>query len=903
MEEKFTLKVVQNGQTKLARQLRSGAGANGQALVVKAEEAASYQLVNQVTLTSPAKLQFKRKGDNLQVSLPGGDPDMPDLVIQNYFAVEGSAIKGISQSGEWMAYDTSVFVPKPVSPGDKSAKTFNPDNSAPVALGEVPVSTLVKFDSPLGLAAIGGGALALGAMGKGGGSGGGTPTPANNTDALSVIKSYAGAPGTAVQPTAAQYTAAGVTVPTVDGVTPANVLAALNQVISGKQAADVASKTQVQALADALKTSWALIVAEANGKDTDTTPSSAPTAVDYLNVGVKVGTTTKALDLMNSALGQLSSTSVNTAAAIKDLATAADNVMKVAAGSSGASLSKADLISLGLKVNASSSGITTEEAAAFTAQLANLESSLGKSDALKTGEAVDTIDELQALFSLQAMRSYNDDSAATKTQPAPGVTDYTNIGIKSYASLSDTTDASRVALDYKNFGLSNDTLASTLNSALDNQASGTALTKTVVQTVVDAYYKVLKETGSTTSNTGTYVETTYKPSIDEFKSLGITHVDKTALVATDTSLLSLLNSAIGRLSASAVDTASEIQALEKAAENLLAQGTVSDPTTPAHTYVVTYTTDSEWLSGFSALGISGVTASNLSGIKTAIDTADSATPVAEIGTKINEVKELQAIVSLYRINDYAVDDTINPLPTLADYQAILANQGGSLLSNGLNANLSSYNDAVRTEPLVSNNHTTFTEVQMKDLIVSFDKILKYADGDMYSALDPAPTLADLTNIGLGNGWTDAQKKFVSGDQINTPPVHSGTLKMPNNLALFVDVIGGKTKDQVNTIKELNDLANIVSRIIQLENQDLTGKDTSESKQAVYDNLAGGRLTISDFQSLGLDVTELNRYSGQVQTNRLYSVYDRIIDHANNTDTINSLSTLQDYINRTSGINA
>ncbi len=324
MEEKFTLKVVQHGQTKLARQLRSGAGANGQALVVKAEEAASYQLVNQVTLSSPAKLQFKRKGDDLQVSLPGGDPDMPDLVIQNYFAVEGSAIKGISQSGEWMAYDTSMFVPKPAAQGDKPAKAFNPDSASAVALGEVPFSTLMKFDSPMGLAAIGGGAFAVGSMGKSTGSGGGTSNSSNSTDALSVIKSYAGASSTAVQPTAAQYTAAGVTVPTVDGVTAANVLTALNQVISGKQAADVTTKAQVQALADALKTSWAVIMAEANGSTSDATPDSAPTADDYLNVGVKVGTTSKALALMNSALGQLSSASVNTAAAIKDLASAAD---------------------------------------------------------------------------------------------------------------------------------------------------------------------------------------------------------------------------------------------------------------------------------------------------------------------------------------------------------------------------------------------------------------------------------------------------------------------------------------------------------------------------------------------------------------------------------------------------
>ena len=147
MEEKYSLKVIQNGQTTLARQVRSGAGANGQALVIKAQEAASYQLVNPVTLTSPAKLQFKRKGDDLQVSLPGGDSDMPDLVIQNYFAMEGNAVKGISQSGEWMSYDTSVFMPKAVTPGDKPVKALNPGSPVAVSLAETPVALLGKFDT------------------------------------------------------------------------------------------------------------------------------------------------------------------------------------------------------------------------------------------------------------------------------------------------------------------------------------------------------------------------------------------------------------------------------------------------------------------------------------------------------------------------------------------------------------------------------------------------------------------------------------------------------------------------------------------------------------------------------------------------------------------------------------
>jgi len=61
------------------------------------------------------------------------------------------------------------------------------------------------------------------------------------------------------------------------------------------------------------------------------------------------------------------------------------------------------------------------------------------------------------------------------------------------------------------------------------------------------------------------------------------------------------------------------------------------------------------------------------------------------------------------------------------------------------------------------------------------------------------------------------------------------------------------------------------------------------------------LTIAEFQSLGLDVSLLNSVSGQVQTNRLYSVYDSIIN--TDTDAIKNLLTLQAYINKTSGINA
>ena len=887
MEEKYSLKVIQNGQTTLARQVRSGAGANGQALVIKAQEAASYQLVNPVTLTSPAKLQFKRKGDDLQVSLPGGDSDMPDLVIQNYFAMEGNAVKGISQSGEWMSYDTSVFIPKAVTPGDKPVKALNPGSPVAVSLAETPVALLGKFDSPLGLAAIGGGALALGTMGKGGGSGGGgssTPTPANNTDALSVIKSYAGAIAGSVEPTSAQYTSAGVILPTVDGVTAANVLAALNRVVSGKQPADVAGKAQLQALADALKTSWAVIIAEANGSTADATQNSAPTAADYLNVGVTVGKTTKALDLMNSALGQLSSSSVNTAAGIKDLAAAADNVMKVAASISGASVSAADLEKLGLKINGANSGITSKLAADFKDNLANLKSGLGTSDALNTGEAVDTYEELQALFSLQAMRTYNDDTASTKTQPAPGVADYTNIGIKSYASLSDlTANTNSVPLDYTKFGLTSDSaLAATLNSALDNQASGTALTKTVLQNMVEAYYRVLKEAGSTTSNTGTYFnDPANNPSLANYISIGITKSDanKTALAdATDVGLKTLLNDAIGRLPVSAVDTASEIQALEKAAENILAIGAGTGAGTTRTG--VTYTIDADWLSGFSLLGVTGVTATNLAAIKTAIDAKDG----SNNGTAIDTVQELQAIVSLYRINDYALKSGSLLLPNLDDYKAVCSENSG-LLTDPSSNYLSAYNDAVNVK-----NSNSFTGAEIKSMVESYNRILDEANGSSADSNGQVnPSKSDYLAVGVGDG--SSSRDVIQSMLGNTDFAH-----------LLTDVISVKTTSQVDTVTELNSLALVIARINELSDLSHTPGTNDRNELTKYQSIKGGMVTTDELQSIGLIVNSLTDQSVgvDVRNHRLYDVFDHIMS-AVTTQELDSLSKLQAYINNTQSI--
>ena len=477
--------------------------------------------------------------------------------------------------------------------------------------------------------------------------------------------------------------------------------------------------------------------------------------------------------------------------------------------------------------------------------------------ALKSGEAVKTIADVQALFSLQAMRSYNDDTATSKTQTAPGVSDYTNIGIKSYASSTDTTEDNRIALDASNFG--NVNLQTALNSALDNQASGTALTKTVLQNMVDAYYKVLKEAGSTVSSTGSYVnDSSNNPTYSDYNNLGITHSSgtKAALTASDSKLLNLMNDVLGRSTVAAVDTTTELQAIEKAAENILAIGAGNGEGTSIAG--LTYTSDknsSDWLdgqTGFSALGITGVNSNNLAGVKKAIDTADS----ANTGDAIDTVQELQAIVSMYRINDYADNNNTNPLPTLADYQAVLLGQSGKL-TDAVNANLSSYNSVVLNKPDGA-NHSTFTDAQIKSMVLSYNTILNFADGSSTPYLNPAPTQTDFTNIGVGNGLSTGLKTSVT--------TMLGVTEYANLLA---DVIGGKNTSQVSTVSQLNDLATIIERIKELEEK--ISSDTNK-----YTSITGGPLSVDDFDKLGLDTSRLKDTSGTTLQNRLNYIYDNLI---------------------------
>ena len=211
---------------------------------------------------------------------------------------------------------------------------------------------------------------------------------------------------------------------------------------------------------------------------------------------------------------------------------------------------------------------------------------------------------------------------------------------------------------------------------------------------------------------------------------------------------------------------------------------------------------------------------------------------------------------MYRINDYADNNNTNPLPTLADYQAVLLGQSGKL-TDAVNANLSAYNSVVVNTPDGA-NHNTFTDAQVKSMVLSYNTILNFADGSSTSYLNPAPTQSDFTNIGVGNGLRSDLKTSVN--------TMLGVTEYANLLA---EVIGGKNASQVNTISQLNDLATIIERIKELEEK--TSSDANK-----YTSITGGPLSVDDFDKLGLETTRLKDATSGVIQNRLNYIYDNLI---------------------------
>jgi hypothetical protein len=863
MNEKYSLKIIQHGKTQQARLVQSGAGMAGQAVVIQATDAARYQLVNVVTLVSPNKLQLKRVGDALHLVLPGGDIEAPDLVIQDYFQVKGASLQGSSISGEWMNYDTTGLTTNP-APSVSGADTLSSsviDKTSNVSLGGEGV--LGTFTEHPWLWA---GGLA-GAAAAGGGGGGGGSTPASDTSPLAVIQAYANATaGSGVTaPTLATYKSAGVkalanlsettasadidsaTVTTALGVTSSAWLATLNSAVDKRTDGSTLTVAQLQALSD----SYYRILSEADGSvntstDTIVYPStgiSNPTATDYANIGATVGNA-KSVDLLNDFVGLSIKAAVDTVDEINTFAAAAYNVMLKAGVAVGTGSLPATytldtewitgLTALGIV------GVNANNIVAVNAAIAATAISGTANDGLE----VDTVLEIKGLvkgaIALQAMVDYTNTNG---TSTAPTLSTYTDAGIKAFNSLPYTSAADRVALSSSNADIN------ALNSALD-KLTGSSLTLNTsntlfdgtVQKMVDSYYRILKEAdgkyiGDTnggaiyydgtsvakTADTDVYADVANDPSgagsdplASDYANIGLTKADGTALTVaspTNTKILALLNNAVGRFNTSKVDTLIELAAIEKAAENVFALSTGGLLGTVSYTGS---TADADWVAGLTALGIAGVTASNITAIKLAIDAKDS----ANNGVAVDTVAELQAIVSLARMvaftNDTAIlGSKIAATPTMTDWGA-LVNVNTSLSdSTVINLDASTYWKSNSTNGVNALNSaldtyvgSTLTTTDLKNIADAYGRVLQEADNSRTFNTDVSKVdgsvnsdllLADLTHLGV--------------TFLNTPAITTGTTSLVSEEKLVLDVIAGMTSAAVDTVAELNDIAKAADNVV------------------------------------------------------------------------------------------
>jgi hypothetical protein len=443
----------------------------------------------------------------------------------------------------------------------------------------------------------------------------------------------------------------------------------------------------------------------------------------------------------------------------------------------------------------------------------NINNILSMKDALvataDTGLAADTVAELLSLLGLVRLQAFTDDGAAigAKSVATPTLNDWSVLNLTANTSLTDDTNVTplNTATYWKTSNPTNGLNA--LNSALDTFTSGqlgtfngAVMSNNVLQAIVDSYGRILQEAdGSRATDTDvskisditlpvdlSTANTSAKDVLEQdLINVGVKSggVNNGTTLNTDTGIFysftgELLASSIGSLASTAVDTVAELNNLVDIAENVMKQA--------AGGTGVSYTTDAQWVTALTSLGVTGATSNNTTTIKSKIDADDA--------TGVDTYDELQAIVSLVRVNDYAALNTGNVTPTLSDYEILtLQGSGSHLYTDAKSAYLNGYNDYVNTQTSITSADTIET------MVVSYNLIFDLADGSRTVGNTPTtlPTVTDY-NIILGAG-------VVAGG--------AGIAAAGSETYLLNDIINGLTTTQVDSVSKLQGLDATVKKLL------------------------------------------------------------------------------------------
>ena len=801
MTTRHALKIVQHGQTQQQKTVQAGSGLHGQALVVKATADTRYQLTDIVTQTSPAKLQVKRVGNDLHLALPGGDVQAPDIVLQDYFSVSNASLWGVSSAGEWMGYDSSAL--------QTAQQTTTSAAPQTLALATPSQGWLSTFDSPWGLAGVAGGVAVLAAAGGGGGS---ASTSSEATpSAETILKNHATDDASNTDPTLANYTSYGIkayaslTDTYKDNrvaLSASNTnLSAINSALVKLGSANI-TQEKVQAAVDA----YYRILKEADGNtsvdvdvyaDTTYDPVNAatyddPTAADYAAIGATAGATTQALALLNDVVGRVNASAVDSVNEINALARAAENVMLQAQAATSAATGGPSLYTTDAEWLTGLALIGVQDVTT-SALLADAKAAIAAT--ADDGSAVNTVEKLKAVIApvlaFQTLKDFTNDSAAigSKTAATPTLSTYKDLGVQAWTSLTDTT---RVALDDAAVGgLLN---ATGLNSYLDTQA-GSTLSKDSVQALVDALYRILKEAdGSTATDLDVYPQdgTQEDPSAADYAAVGVTVSDVSTGTASTNETLNLLNDAVGRAASSAVDSHSELQALQATAQDVmrLANGQTAQQT------------DANLLAGLKNLsGLSTLNSTQLDLVKAAI------AATADDGSAVDSVTELQGVMqkamALQTLKNYSVSNS-NSTPTLADYQNaglkafdnLSTENPGTDIGSGsaafLTANI--LNTALDARDLSTETTADAIQTALQAMVNAYYRVLSEADGVVNTSTN-TDVYANPSNNPSAN---DPQRSDYEALGV--------VLGSDAALALLNDHVGLSADAAVDSVAELNALA-------------------------------------------------------------------------------------------------
>lgn len=621
--------------------------------------------------------------------------------------------------------------------------------------------------------------------------------------------------------TATQLTSLGVDVT-------ATSLTAVSDAI--RASADDLSSLNTTAKLKALVEAYNTLLAEANGSTADATVTN-PSATDYAAIGADIGTAktdTAALDRLNKIVGNLATTAVDTVGEITKLAATLDKIQTVAELATDATLTDAQKFSADELKNLGLTGFTGTEtqntalalkvseairdkavADVVAGDLAN-----GKLDATgaRTTWSQTQLERLQTLVSQEIIKNYVvDNNNSANTTLAPTATDWANVSV-----FSARTDGSG------KFDAINANQLAYLNTAVAVLPAASVDTTAKLQTIVDAYARIIQEAnGSAAAD----ANASLNPLAGDFATVGVSSAASGSQVET------LLLDIIANRSSTEVDTLTKLQAMaDTAAKILQAAAGSSVSFTPTE---------------LSAMGLRGASATGAS--SNLVDFVSHVQGTDDTGSGVNSLAELQSFMSLAVVQawarDVSRDTTVTPNvvktaaePTAQDYKDIgvvrakAKDTNGSAQTNGSIelADLNALNDAIDT--LVDNSTTTATDDQkvntlskVQTIATSYFKILNEANGSLsdYTTGNTVQTTdGTATTMGFLNNATAASN--VTGIDLNPNPTATdytnigvtGTFT-DHRTSLLNTLIAEKNFGQVDTVKEIQTLADTVDKVLTL----------------------------------------------------------------------------------------